>query len=278
MDKTLRLAFYRIVKTLMRILYRKGVALGDFTQLVKQAYVEVVEQELAKTAERVTTSRIAVITGLTRKDVALLRQADTSEPKPRFNRSLRVVNGWLHDVDFWDAATGYPAKLAFRGKQGSFEQLVQRYSGDMSCFAMLDELKRVGMVQETADGLLELLNTVYIPQGNESEKLQLMGNDVALLISTIDHNMTVENAQDLRYQRKVSYNNLPEEVLPEFREFVKEDAQALLVRFNAWLYQRDRDSNPNVQGSGRMQAGVGIYYFEQTVETATQAQDAAHEN
>lgn len=108
MDKTLRLAFYRIVKTLMRILYRKGVALGDFTQLVKQAYVEVVEQELAKTAERVTTSRIAVITGLTRKDVALLRQADTSEPKPRFNRSLRVVNGWLHDVDFWDAATGYP--------------------------------------------------------------------------------------------------------------------------------------------------------------------------
>lgn len=278
MDKTLRLAFYRIVKTLMRILYRKGVALGDFSHLVKQAYVEVVEQELAKSGERVTTSRIAVITGLTRKDVAVLRQRETAEPKPRFNRSLRVINGWLHDAAFQDAATKQPAKLPFRGKSGSFEHLVQRYSGDMSCFAMLDELKRVQMVQETADGQVELLHTVYIPQGNESEKLQLMGNDVALLVSTIDHNMTADDPRELRYQRKVSYNNLPAEVLPAFREFVKEDAQAVLVRFNAWLYQHDRDSNPDVQGTGRMQAGVGIYYFEQPVveeQTVSATQESA---
>lgn len=265
MDKTLRLAFYRIIKALMRILYRKGVALGDFTQVVKQAYVDVVEQELANVGERATTSRIAVITGLTRKDVAALRQADKDEPKPRFNRSLRVINGWLNDVAFCDAANGAPAHLPFRGEVGSFEHLVQRYSGDMSCFAMLDELKRVQLVQELPNGELALLNPVYIPHGNESEQLQLLGEDVALLVGTINHNVMCTNPHDRRYQRKVSYNNLPEEVLPEFRQFVKEDAQALLVRFNTWLHQHDRDSNPQIKGTGRMQAGVGIYYFEQPV-------------
>lgn len=264
MDKTLRLAFYRILKTLLRILYRKGVALGDFTQLVKQAYVEVVEQELTRLGERVTTSRIAVITGLTRKDVAQLRENMTTEPAPRFNRSMRVVSGWLHDAEFQDKNTQRPVILPFRQEGISFERLVQRYSGDMSAFALLEELKRVRLVQETPEGI-ELLNSTFIPHGNEQAKLELLGQDVALLVATIDHNMQAEN-EALFYQRKVSYNHLPQEVLPEFREFVKRDAQELLVRFNAWLYQHDRDSNSSIKGTGRMQAGVGIYYFEQPVE------------
>lgn len=262
MDKSLRLAFYQILKTLLRILYRKGIALGDFTQWVKQAYVEVVEQELTRLGERVTTSRIAVITGLTRKDVAQLRQPATVEPIPRFNRSIRVINGWLHDSEFHNAQHK-PAILPFRSEGTSFERLVQRYSGDMSAFAMLDELKRVQLVSETPEGI-ELLNPTFIPHGDEDAKLHLLGQDVALLIATIDHNMQADE-QALYYQRKVSYNHLPQEVLPEFREFVKRDAQELLLRFNAWLYQHDRDSNPQVQGTGRMQAGVGIYYFEQPV-------------
>lgn len=267
MDKTLQLAFYRILKTLMRILYRKGIALGEFTQVVKQAYVDVVEQELSKAGERVTTSRIAVITGLTRKDVAKLRQTETHDDSQRFNRSMRVINGWLHDADFQDDA-GLAALLPFRGDVGSFEQLVQRYSGDMSCFALLDELKRIQLVRETAEGEIELLSPTYVPHGDEKEKHRLLGTDTALLISTIDHNLTTQHSEELHYQRKVSYNNLPEDVLPEFRHFVKQDAQQLLLRFNDWLYTHDRDHTPGVKGSGRMQAGVGIYYFEQSAEEA----------
>ncbi len=270
MDKTLRLAFYRILAGLMRILYRKGIAFGEFTQLVKQAYVDVVAQELAKTGERVTTTRIAVITGLTRKDVAQLREEGQADTSQRFSRVLRVMNGWLNDSQFTDASSGQPALLVFRetAGQGSFETLVQRYSGDMSCFAMLDEMKRIHLVEEQADGRIRLLGPVYIPQGDDSGTMQLLGEDVSLLIATIDHNSACVDPQQRYYQRKVSYNNLPQEVLPEFRAFVRQDAQQLLLRFNAWLYQHDRDSNPAVSGTGRMQAGVGIYYFEQAASTS----------
>lgn len=265
MNNTLRAAFYQILKGLMRILYRKGVAFGEFTQLAKQAYIDVVEDELINSGERATNTRIAVITGLTRKEVTQLRQDELAEPLPRFNRVLRVVNAWLNDAAFLDNE-GQPAVLAFRGVEPSFEQLVQRYSGDMSSFAMLDEMRRVKLVESLEDGTVRLLSTVFIPDAEDEAQLQLLGTDVSLLVMTIDHNL-IAPSDERYYQRKVSYNNLPEEVLPAFRAFVRKDAHQLLLRFNQWLYEHDRDSNPNIQGSGRMQAGVGIYYFEQPTDT-----------
>ncbi|MFZ1386610.1 MAG: DUF6502 family protein [Thiolinea sp.] len=272
MNNTLRAAFYQILKGLMRILYRKGVAFGEFTQLAKQAYIDAVEDELINAGERATTTRIAVITGLTRKEVTQLRQTELTEAPPRFNRVLRVVNAWLNDPAFLDSE-GQPAVLAFRGVEPNFEQLVQRYSGDMSSFAMLDEMRRVKLVESLEGGTVRLLSAVFIPDAEDEAQLQLLGSDVSLLVMTIDHNL-IAPSDERYYQRKVSYNNLPEEALPAFRAFVRKDAHQLLLRFNQWLYEHDRDSNPSVQGSGRMQAGVGIYYFEQPTDT----KEARHED
>ncbi|WP_020396923.1 DUF6502 family protein [Thiolinea disciformis] len=263
MDNPLRAACYQILKAMMRLLYRKGVAFGEFTQWAKHAYVEVVAQELRRNGDRPTTTRIAAVTGLTRKDVMHLKQDEMAESVPRFNRTLRVLNGWLHDKQFLNQQ-GQPAILPFRG-DASFEQLVQRYSGDMSSFAMLDEMKRVQLIQVLENGSVELLNAAYIPTQNDQAQWQLLGTDVALLINTIDHNFQT-TGEERFYQRKVSYNNLPTEAVLAFRALVREDAHQLLLRFNTWLYEHDRDSHPEVEGTGRMQAGVGIYYFEQPVE------------
>lgn len=247
----------------MHILYRKGVAFRDFSQLAKQAYVDVVTSELLNTGERPTTTRIAAVTGLTRKDVTQLKQSPAGNGSlGSSSRTQRVIQGWVNDGDYHDEQ-GEPKVLPFRGEHSSFEALVQRYSGDMSCFAMLDEMKRINMVAAEEEGSVKLLNKVYIPHSDEQQKLKLLGVDVSLLVDTIEHNLTTKHANDLHYQRKVSYNNVPESVLTEFRHFVNQDAQGLLVRFNHWLSAHDRDSNPSVAETGRsMQVGVGMYYFE----------------
>ncbi|MGB1012470.1 MAG: DUF6502 family protein [Thiolinea sp.] len=41
------------------------------------------------------------------------------------------------------------------------------------------------------------------------------------------------------------------------------------MQLNDWLAQHDRDTNPQVQGTGTVQAGVGIYYFEEVVDVTT---------
>jgi len=85
------------------------------------------------------------------------------------------------------------------------------------------------------------------------------------LISTIDHNLQADGSPDEipLFQRKVLYDNLPAEVLPEFRALSAESSQKLLEKLDAWLAERDRDNNPEIEGTGRHVAGIGIYYFEE---------------
>lgn len=269
MENTLKQTFLRIVKPLVRILHRKGVAVGELNQMFKQIYVEVSEEVLIATGERPTTSRIAIATGLTRKEVAQLRQiGDEGEhfPTSSYNRGVRVMTGWLHDTEFLDA-TGQPAHLPLQGESGSFAALVNRYSGDMPYRAMFQEMERVGAVQLDAAGQVRLMGAGYIPHADETEKLSILGTDVAALIQTIDHNLITQERSQLYFQRKVCYDNLPEAALPTFKMMVGQDGMDLLIKFNAWLATQDRGSHPQVGGSGRMRAGVGIYYFEEPVVT-----------
>ena len=77
----------------------------------------------------------------------------------------------------------------------------------------------------------------------------------------MDHNLTT--GAEPRFQRKVAYNNLPDRVLPKFRELSAKQAQSLLEMWDHWLAEHDRDINPSVEGSGCNRAGLGIYYFEE---------------
>ena len=181
------------------------------------------------------------------------------------------MTGWLHDTEFLDAA-GKAVRLPLQGDTGSFAALVSRYSGDMPYRAMLQEMVRVGAVEvDEVSASVQLLGSGYIPHGDESEKFSILGTDVAALIATIDHNLTTQERSQLYFQRKVSYDNLPEEALPAFKAMVEKDGLGLLIKFNEWLATQDRDSNPQAGGTGQMRAGVGIYYFEEPVAAQPEA-------
>ena len=265
MNNTLHQVILHILRPLVRILHRYGVAFGEFSQLARKVYVEAAEQALLKTGEKATTSRIAITTGLTRKEVAQLRAApeETLIQSTRYNRGVRVIDGWQHDPAFVDAR-GKPLKLVLQGPLPSFEQLVARYSGDMPYRAMLKELVQNKLAVELADGKVELLADAYIPLADEEEVLNILGSDVRLLMHSIEHNLDAPVEQRY-FQRKVSYDNLPIEAVETFRRMARADSMALLVKFNEWLAIHDRDNRPLAQGSGRMRAGVGIYYFEEAV-------------
>lgn len=277
MSNILHSMIFHILRPLVRILHRKGIAFGEFSQIARQVYVEEAAASLLAAGERVTTSRIAITTGLTRKDVAQLRQlAGNNElPTTRYNRCVRVISGWISDVDF--QKDGKPAALVQQGEGQSFEGLVNRYSGDMPYRAMLTELAQNQLVEITDDGQVMLLNAAYIPQGDEIEKLSIMGRDVGLLINTIDHNLQPTAGESPWFQRKVSYNNLPLEAVEQFKTIVNRQSMELLVQLNDWLAEHDRDTNPAVKGTGTAQAGVGIYYFEKVAANAADThKDASH--
>lgn len=264
-NQALSSALLRILRPLVRVLLRNGVTYGAFADFAKAVFVEVADKDFALPKRKQTVSRIAVLTGLTRKEVVRLQSLDRPEDsiaERRYNRAARVVAGWVRDARYC-SADGEPKTLALEGV-GSFSELVRRFSGDMPARAVRDELVRVGAVAVDDDQRLRLRERVFVPQAADEDKLLILGTDVAHLVSTIDHNLR-HSGEDLRFQRKVAYDNLPEEALPEFRRMTRMKSQELIEAMDRWLAKRDRDLNPEVKGSGRKQAGVGIYYFEEDV-------------
>jgi hypothetical protein len=260
--RALNSAILRILRPLVRILLRHGVSHKDFSELAKAVYVDVAESDFTLPGRKQSTSRISVLTGLTRKEVARLRgsgEPGDGDLASNYNRAARVIAGWARDARYHDA-DGDPARLPFEGEQASFSELVRRFSGDIPPKTMLDELLRVGAVREK-QGRIELVSRSYVPQRGAEDKLHILGTDVAYLAATIEHN--IEQPDNPHFQRKVAYDNLPEEAVAEFRALSREKAQRLIEELDSWLSRHDRDGNPAVEGTGRKQAGLGIYYFEE---------------
>jgi hypothetical protein len=266
-SRVLYAAIARILRPLIHILIRNGVSYVTFADLAKWLFVDVANRDFAIEGRKQTISRISVITGLNRKEVKRvsgLPVPDDRASSERYNRAARVIAGWRRDKDFRDPK-GEPADLPVTGAGATFQILVKKYSGDMPFRAVLDELTRVGAVERIDRNRVHLLSRAYLPAGDESMKIHILGTDVAHLIASIQHNLEPD-ARGPFYQRKVMYDNLPQDVLPAFRKLSTRSAQKLLEKLDAWLSERDRDSARKASGTGRNIAGLGIYYFEEPYE------------
>ena len=265
--KTLSAAILKLLRPLVRLLLRNGLTYGDFADLSKWVFMDVAAREFSIPGRKQSISRVSVITGLTRKEVSRLQKIKTPDDSAiahQYNRAARVISGWLRDKNFHDK-NGQPADLHLDTGKHNFTDLVKKHSGDIPPRAILDELLRVGTVATDEDGKIHLLSDGFIPRTGEKDKLHILGTDVQFLLSTIDYNLQ-RVSQTPRFQRKVAYDNLPAEALPAFRELSAEKAQGLLIELDRYLSKQDRDLNPEVKGTGRKEAGLGIYYFEQDYE------------
>lgn len=265
-NKTLNQAILRLLRPLVRLLLRNGISVHVFTDLLRWVYTDVAFREFGIAGKKQTISRVSVITGLSRKEVQRLRKLEVpmdEEALQRYNRATRVISGWARDSCYTDK-DGRPLPLPLDGPDASFNNLVKRFSGDMPVRAVLDELINVGAASIQADGTIKLLTRAYLPGADKKAKLNILGEDVADLIATINHNL--ENSTTPLFQRKVSYDNVPADILEKFNALCTEDSQSLLEKLDQWLAARDRDTNPSVRGKGRRRVGLGIYYFDEDLD------------
>ena len=262
-------AILRILRVLVRILLHHGVGYQAFADLAKWVYVDVATnmEEFGIEGRKQSISRAAVITGLSRREVVRVRGLpspdDDHTSAQKLTRAARVIAAWLREPDFLDGE-GKPKMLPVEGSGASFSELVRRRGGDMLVRPILDELVRAGTVEQLEDGHVRLVVHSYIPQASEPAKLYILGTDVAFLLSTIAHNLV--ESDEPQFQRKVMYDNLPDNVLSEFRELSASQAQSMLDMWGSWLAKHDRDETSSVEGKGRNRAGIGIYYFEEPYE------------
>ncbi|MHA7838059.1 MAG: DUF6502 family protein [bacterium] len=265
-SKALERAVLTLLRPLIRLVLKRGMAYGQFAELVKRAYVDSARTDFGVPGRKLTISRVAVLTGLTRKEASRLMQEEGDGPDPgarrRVNRAARVVTAWIDDPTYHDRR-GAPASLPLESDEGpSFSSLVADHGADVTPRAVLDELVRVGAVDRLKDGRLRLVERAYIPQADEAGKLEILGTDVADLVASIEHNLDPGSEKPF-FQRKVAYDNLPATYLTRLRGLLERKGQRLLEELNADMSRHDRDVSGEPEDEDeRYRAMIGIYYYE----------------
>lgn len=256
-------ACHRLLRPLVRVLLSHGVAHKDFDAVVRAVYAEVARESFAPAGKRPTDSHVAIITGLTRKEIKRLReQTDRSYDQASWsgaNRATRVLSGWHRDPDF-TGADGAPRQLSVHGEHNEFAQLVRRYSGDIPTVAILDELERVHAVKREANDKVRVLNRAYVPDAGDPERIRMLGTAGHDLLATLEHNLSRQGDVQPRFQRSVFNVQVNPRALPVFHRLVSQQSQQLLEVLDDWLERHETDHD-KLQHPG-VRAGVGIYFFQ----------------
>lgn len=258
-QKILFVAVRKLMRPLVRILLRNGVAYGALADAIRKCYVDVAFEDFAPEGKKQTVSRVSALTGLTRKEVKRLHELDGEDyeaSQERYNRAVRVISGWMNDRRFLDVK-GKPAVLTLDKGNKSFAVLVRDYSGDIPVRAMLAMLEEAGSVSNTKDKV-RLVRHAYVPAGDDQEKIRILGTDVSELIATIDHNLTAAPEQ-LLFQRKVAYEAINPDSLVKLKKLSFARAQSLLERLDREYAKHEQTEDA---GEG-VSISLGIYYNEQ---------------
>jgi hypothetical protein len=273
LSKALKTQFAAALRRLLRPIVRQSIAHGlsfpAFAQLLKQTYLEVAEDEFGLAFKRQTDSRIALVTGLTRKEIAALRRRRgplVELPEVEESVMAHVIGRWMAGPPY-ATPDGIPRRLRYESgdpQVPSFARLVQGLGSRVAVRPVLDELLRVGAVTLSADGEVALQREVHIPAGADEGHYTVLGNDPGELFATIAHNLAHADAAWL--QRKVAYDHIGADALPALREEARQAGLDFVRRANALLASYDRDRQPQAPGGERTRVAVGVYYFEEPAE------------
>ena len=275
-------AIRRMLRPVVRQLIAYGVTYPAFNRLVRELYIEVAEEHFALPFKRQTDSRVALVTGINRKEVSQLRQRRKTKAVETVEVEDTVVT---HVIGRWMAgppyasAEGHPHRLPYEApsaRAASFARLVREVGPDVPVRSVLDELLHIGVAELMPNGDVHLRREAHVPAAGAEGKLTLLGADPAEVFATIVHN--IEHPDAPRLQRKVVYDNIGADALPELGKEAPKIGEEFIRRANTLLASYDRDRNPNAPGGERSRVVLGTYYFEEDAAPSTpaSAEDTAH--
>ena len=237
----LRQALALMLKPLVRLMIAQGVTHAEFSETSKEVYVETALRHF-ENAGRVNKSRIAILTGLTRKEVknVIDRTLEEKEPDKTYSRPERVLTGWYSDPKY-TGPYGIPLELPYESPDAdspSVVNLVRAYSGDMAPRQMLNELLGSGSVIEV-EGRYRAVRRVFRYSTLSPELIKRLGEVGYRVFATAAKNIDKQMEGSGYFDRMViADEGCSEEVIGEFDQYIKVRGQELLEEIDVWFSSR----------------------------------------
>jgi len=258
-------AFLLVMRPVVRILLRYGIGYREFAEVTKTAFVDVASSDFGLRGRPTNISRVAVMTGLTRKEVRRLRDRIASGETSisvKTTPFAEVLHHWHAAPDFTDD-NGRPKALPFSEGDRSFTTLVKRFGGDVPAGAMRTEMKRVGAIEEDDSGLLSVVQRTFKANDDDENLVSVLVHAVYALLSNVSHNYDPDRPDDTWANRITHTTSLRNPDTKQLRRITKDRivdfAESIDDIFIAYESLQD-DSEE--KGSSSVVA-VGVYYFEE---------------
>ncbi len=266
----LRAALSLMFKPLVRLLIAQGVTHAEFAETAKEVYVEIALKHF-EAEGKVNRSRVAILTGLTRKEVknVIDRTLEGGYQEKTFSRPERVLTGWYSDPKF-QGPYGIPLELPYEsGDEGekSFVELVKQYSGDMAPRQMLNQLIEAGSVVEV-DERFKAVRRIFKHSTLSSSLIKRLGEVGYRVFSTAAKNIDKQMEGSGYFDRMVfADDGCTDEQISAFNDYIKRRGQEYLEEIDVWFSSRKELNKP---GEVRKETGLYmVHYVEDSDDSGT---------
>jgi hypothetical protein len=256
------IALGRVVGPLLEMMFDSGVTTREFHHLIRDQAVRVATRRVIKETGRNSKSRVAIMTGLPRSEVArILRKpaapAGTSSDQ---HPARRILAAWFDNPRFLNP-NGEPAVLPVFGKRRSFESLVSLHSGGIPVRAMLDELLQIDAIEPLEGQLVRAKSRIPILTGLTKSAITGIGERASDLIDTLTKNAR-RTSQPL-FEATSLVNDADPDMLSVVRREIAEQGESFISGANSILNRsRKKSSASTRKASKKRRIGVTVYYFQ----------------
>lgn len=231
-----------LIKPFAHFCLRHSVKLQDLIAVFKDELVLAAKQELEKKGQKVTASRLSVMTGVHRKDIKTLTSGVQEEFGTQ-NIVSKIIGQWQSSAAFTTKA-GKPRVIDAEGAESEFAELVYSVSADLNPYTILFELERVGAVSRTPKGL-KLEVDFYMPVEDLESGYRLLAGDIHDLTRSAEENLQAINSPHLHL--KTEYDRVPVEALPKVQSWLLKEGSVFHQKVRKFLALHDLDCNAKLK-------------------------------
>lgn len=245
----------------VRFLLKHGVTWDEFGELSKEAYVKVAREDYGIEGRPTNNSRVAMLTGLSRREVARVRDQLLNGMERagelRGNQISRILTGWHLDPEFTDAA-GQPKDLPATGPSGSLTVLLKRYAGDLPHGAIRKEMQKRGLVEELDNGHIRVLKRDFVYSELDPEIVRQLGIALHDHAATLEHNLDANRPSARRFEAIADNERITPRAVNAFRKLVESRGLAFLEDVDQWLTEHEIEPTEDTTAD-TVRLGVGVY-------------------
>jgi Family of unknown function (DUF6502) len=259
-------AFRYLLKPLVRLAVKSAVAFPEFSEVLKQAYVDVAVKQFQASGKDPTVEGISLIANIETSQVRDIlgmaggekfgSVAQQSNPLPtalaawHTDVSYTGPYGVLRDLEF--ARTGSEKTGA------SFSELVANYCPGVSPQALLDELMRTGCVRDVGNGFYRAVKRAYVPDPLSVQSILGFARVVHNIGETLEVNFRAESMGGNGLVERTVYtvHGITKRDLKDFDKFVRARGQIFADDIDNWLSDRDKEGCED-----SIKTGVGFYHY-----------------